>query len=84
MHFVPQQVDEVLSSIFILCLDSLSAFARTHPLTPVRFTLKHHTATYHNERTKGIRKHTWINDIMGILLSMENPAWEIIAGSLVI
>ena len=32
MHFVPQQVDEVVSSISILCLDSLSAFARTHPL----------------------------------------------------
>ena len=28
MHFVPQQVDEVVSSISILCLDSLSAFAR--------------------------------------------------------
>ena len=33
MHFVPQQVDEVVSSISILCLDSLSAFARTPPLS---------------------------------------------------
>ena len=32
MHFVPQQVDGVVSSISILCLDSLSAFAWTHPL----------------------------------------------------
>ena len=32
-HFEPQQVDVVVSSISILGLDSLSAFARTHPLT---------------------------------------------------
>ena len=32
MHFVPRQVDEVVSSISILGLDSLSALARTHPL----------------------------------------------------
>ena len=31
-HFEPQQVDVVMSSIQILALDSLSAFARTHPL----------------------------------------------------
>ena len=35
MYFVPQQVDGVVSSISILCLDSLSALARTHPLKNV-------------------------------------------------
>ena len=32
-HFEPQQVDVVVFSISILGLDSLIAFARTHPLT---------------------------------------------------
>ena len=33
-HFEPQQVDVVVSSIQILALESLIAFARTPPLTP--------------------------------------------------
>ena len=32
-HFEPEQVDVVVSSISILGLESLSAFARIHPLT---------------------------------------------------
>ena len=32
-HFEPQQVDVVVSSTSILALDSLTAFARSHPLT---------------------------------------------------
>ena len=31
-HFEPQQIDVVVSSLLILALASLSAFARTHPL----------------------------------------------------
>ena len=34
-HFEPQEVDVVVSSISILGLECLSAYARTHPLSGV-------------------------------------------------
>ena len=55
-HFEPQQVDVVVSSIEILALDSLSAFARNHPLTfeftypvPVRFSSETFIVRYFTE-----------------------------------